>query len=72
MKQAILQKAIELGFDACAVTSAEPPAGAGHFRAWLQRGFHGDMDYLPRSSQKRTDPRLVLPGARSIITVASS
>lgn len=36
---------------------------------WLQRGHHGTMAWLARTPEKRTDPRQVLPGCRSVISV---
>ena len=36
---------------------------------WLRRGYHGTMDWMERSPDKRTDPRLVLSGCRSIISL---
>jgi epoxyqueuosine reductase len=36
---------------------------------WLQRGYHGTMAWMERTPDKRADPRQVLPGCRSIISV---
>jgi epoxyqueuosine reductase len=72
MKEAIVQRAQELGFDACRFTSAEPPAHKEHFERWLQAGYHGEMGYLQRNAHKRVDPRNVLAEARTIITLAVS
>ncbi len=66
------QRARELGFDDCRITSAATPEGAGRLRAWLQDGCHGEMGYLERNAHKRVDPQLVLPGARSIVTLATA
>ena len=71
-KAAIQQQAQALGFDACGVTSAAPPASAACFHRWLEAGLHGDMAYLQRTAGKRADPHQVLPGARSIIVLAAS
>lgn len=72
MKTRIQQRAAELGFDGCRVTTADPPASAGHFQRWLDAGRHGEMQYLARNAAKRIDPRLVLPGARSVLLLAAS
>jgi epoxyqueuosine reductase len=37
---------------------------------WLARGFHGEMRWMEREPEKRTDPRLLLPSARSVVVVA--
>ncbi len=36
---------------------------------WIQRGYHGSMAWMERTPEKRADPRHVLPGCRSIISV---
>jgi epoxyqueuosine reductase len=72
MKEALRQRARELGFDDYRVTTAAAPESAGRFQQWLAEGCHGDMAWLERTAQKRADPQQVLPGARSIITLAAS
>ena len=72
MKEAIRQKALELGFDGCRVTTAAPPDHAEALTHWLQQGRHGTMGWLERNAFKRVGPQHVLPGAKSIITLATS
>ncbi len=71
MTNLIRQRALELGFDACHFTTAAAPGSAGEFQRWLGEGRHGEMAYLDRNSGKRVDPQQVLPGAKSIITLAA-
>ena len=72
MKEALRQRARELGFDDCRVTTASAPESAARFQQWLAEGRHGEMAWLARNAPKRVDPQQVLPGARSIITLAAS
>jgi epoxyqueuosine reductase len=72
LKAAIQQRARELGFDDCRVTSADAPDSAAHFEAWLAAGRHGQMAYLERNARKRLDPQTVLSGAKSIIVLAAA
>ena len=56
-----------LGFDEVRFARTAPaPEGAG-LRAWLDAGYHADMDWMERTSAKRLDTGLVLEGARSVI-----
>ena len=72
MKDRIAQRARQLGFDACRVTSAAPPESAARFQEWLAAGRHGEMGYLARNAHKRVEPQRVLAGARSVVTLAVS
>ena len=60
-----------LGFDAVGFARAAA-APAGGFEQWLARGFQADMAWLARTAARRRDPRLVLPGVRSIIALGVS
>jgi epoxyqueuosine reductase len=65
------QQARVLGFDVVGIASAELPERYGRFLdRWLDRGYHGGMGYMARAPHRRSDPRVVLPGARSVISLA--
>lgn len=72
MKAAICQRARELGFEACRVTSAQPPDSGPKLERWLALGRQGELGYLQRNAPKRLNPDLVLPGARSVLCLAAS
>jgi epoxyqueuosine reductase len=61
-----------LGFDLAGVTSLGPAATAGAFDDWLERGFAGEMAYIPRTAEKRRDSRRPYEGATHAIVVAMS
>lgn len=56
----------ELGFDDVRFVKLASGQDDG-LRAWLGAGMHGEMGWMERSADKRIDPQLVLPGARSAI-----
>lgn len=60
-----------LGFDEVRFAALPAPEPGG-LRSWLAAGMHADMHWLERSAEKRADPELVLPGARSIIMLGVS
>lgn len=70
IKSALLAKAHTLGFDDCRVAPALPAAHRALFEQWIAEGKHGDMAWMARNVERRTDPRVVLPGARSVIVLA--
>src|SRR5690242_11536869 len=65
-------QAFGLGFDLVGITTLGPVATARAFDDWLDQGYAGAMDYLPRGRDKRRDSRLPVPGAISAIVVAMS
>ncbi len=66
----IKQYALSLGFDACGISRAESSGEEDNFREWIASNYQGDMSYLERNIEKRDDPRLLVSGAKSIISVA--
>src|SRR5579862_3250788 len=61
----------ECGFELAGIASAEPLAEDNRrYLDWVERGMAGAMGYLTdRRATVRTDPKLLLPTARSIICV---
>lgn len=43
---------------------------SARLNVWLENGFHGEMEWLAREPEKRSDPRLIFPSARSVIVCA--
>jgi len=66
----IREAALSLGFEACGIARAdELTEDAAFLRSWLDAGMHGEMSYLARNFEKRTDPRILVPGCKSIVVV---
>lgn len=72
--ETIKAEARNLGFFACGVAKAEPVEAeeAARFAAWLGRKGHAGMDYMAANTDKRLNPQLLMPGVKSIVSVALS
>lgn len=70
--QQVKAEAARLGFAACGLAPAEPlmPEAAAQYRQWLEGGCQADMAYLANNLEKRLDPRLLVEGARTVVSVA--
>ena len=68
MKAQILTQGKALGFDKLAITDTDLSQHTPHLRAWLAAGFAGEMGYMARNVEKRTNPELLEPGTCRIIT----
>ncbi|MBU6481293.1 MAG: tRNA epoxyqueuosine(34) reductase QueG [Nitrospirae bacterium] len=79
LAETIKAEARALGFDAVGISRIS----AAHFgpqtsftrllydrlAEWLRRGYHGTMAWMTRDPSRRSDPQLVLPGCRSMVSV---
>ena len=70
----IRRRAAELGAAACGIAPAGPvsPQQQRIFCSFVDEGRHGSMAYLERYRPQRLDPRLLLPGARTVVVCAFS
>jgi epoxyqueuosine reductase len=60
----------ELGFDFCGISKADFLENeAPRLENWLNLNQHGQMNYMANYFDKRLDPRLLVPGAKSVISV---
>jgi epoxyqueuosine reductase len=69
----IKARALQLGFQKVGIVSAETlsPEGA-RLKEWLARGYQGEMGWMARDPEQRSDPRKSFPSARSVIVVAAN
>jgi epoxyqueuosine reductase len=62
--------ATEAGFSFCGIAKAEfLEEEAPRLEEWLKRGYHGKMSYLENHFDKRLDPTLLVPGAKSVVSL---
>ncbi len=69
----IKETAHQLGFPLCGVTTPDPPPHLDFFQNWLAAGYQASMGWIgtERSLTRRADPRAILPGCKSILTLGS-
>ena len=73
LKQALQERARELGFDIIGIATPDSiPLAAERLRQFLAEGAHGDMEWMQTTAQRRGDPRALWPQARSIIMLGLS
>jgi epoxyqueuosine reductase len=66
----VKQKALDLGFSFCGISKAEfLSEEAPRLENWLRQGHHGAMGYMENYFDERLDPRKLVPGAKSVVTV---
>ena len=67
----IKAEAKRLGFFACGISKATfLDQEASHLSEWLRANRQGDMHYMEQHFDKRLDPRLLVEGAQSIVSLA--
>jgi epoxyqueuosine reductase len=71
LPRAIRTKALELGFDACGIAPAGDLPELEYFKDWIAHGYAGEMAFLAKSADLRTDARGAMKSARSVIVTAT-
>ena len=70
VKARIRARGQALGFDAVGFAGADlGEAAQTRLQAWLEAGYHGEMDYMARHGMKRVRPAELVPGTLTVITV---
>lgn len=71
LTEKIKLKAFEIGLDKIGIVSAEPlTQEKSRLEEWLAREFNGEMRWMQREPEKRSDPKILFPGTKSVIVVA--
>jgi epoxyqueuosine reductase len=73
LSRLIKQRAVAEGFEKVGIVPAETlHIERDKLLEWLGRGYHGNMSWMARDPEMRTDPRKLFPSARSVIVVAKN
>ncbi len=70
MNNETVKKIAQNHFDLIGVTSVGVPATISYYENWIAGGEHGRMEYLKRHIERKKNPQMLLPGAKSWIAVA--
>jgi len=69
--QMIKTEALRLGFLSCGISKADfLEDESPKLEEWLKNDFHGEMKYMENHFDKRLDPRLLVDGAKSVISLS--
>ncbi|WP_312765953.1 tRNA epoxyqueuosine(34) reductase QueG [Epilithonimonas sp.] len=69
--QLIKTKASAFGFQSCGISKADfLEEEAPHLENWLKNNHHGEMKYMENYFDKRLDPRLLVEGSKSVISLS--
>ena len=69
--QLIKQKAEKFGFQSCGISKADfLEEEAPRLETWLNKGYHGEMQYMENHFDKRLNPTLLVDGAKSVISLS--
>lgn len=60
---------VGLGFSQVGITDTDLSAAEPQHQAWIEKGFHGAMDYMAKHGIKRTRPAELVPGTVRVISV---
>ena len=69
LAQRIKHWGTELGFAAVGIADSDLSRAEIELQQWLDKGFHGEMDYMASHGSKRSRPAELIPGTQRIISV---
>jgi len=69
LRENLRAEALSMGFDVFGVAPIDADVKADYFKKWIADGMHGEMEWMAKDTERRTEVTRVLPEARSIIVV---
>ena len=68
LSASIKQWGVELGFNQIGITDTNLQSAESEHQAWVEKGFHGEMDYMAKHGTKRTRPAELVPNTLRVIS----
>lgn len=72
LTERIKSRALETGFDSIGIAPARSAPHAAAYREWLEKEYHADMRWMAKNTDRRTDPREIVEGARTVLSLGTS
>ena len=69
LRENLRAEALSIGFDVFGVAPIDADVRADYFKKWIKDGMHGEMEWMAKDTERRTEVTRVLPEAQSIIVV---
>ena len=69
LRENLRAEALSIGFDVFGVAPIDADVRADYFKKWIKDGMHGEMEWMAKNTERRTEVTRVLPEAQSIIVV---
>jgi len=63
------EQSLKFGFDGLRITDTHLGVASERLNKWLAEGQHGQMEYMARHAQLRSDPALLVPGTVRVVCV---
>ncbi|KAG0194192.1 hypothetical protein DFQ28_001329 [Apophysomyces sp. BC1034] len=72
LAQRVREWARELGFSAIGICDIDLSDAEAGLAAWIEAGYHGEMDYMAKHGMKRARPAELVPGTQRVISARMS
>jgi epoxyqueuosine reductase len=69
LREWLNEQSRQLGFDGLRITDTHLGSATERLREWLEQGRHGQMEYMARHADLRSDPSMLVPGTVRVICV---
>ncbi|OYY06905.1 MAG: tRNA epoxyqueuosine(34) reductase QueG [Methylotenera sp. 24-45-7] len=68
LSASIKQWGLDLGFSQIGITDTDLQSAESEHQAWIEKGLHGEMDYMAKHGTKRSRPAELVPNTIRVIS----